>query len=66
MGYQERIEQHAAKHGRASAIERARAMVCSWVLGREFGESVESFYVRHPEYAEFETWFKDWQANSSE
>lgn len=57
-GYIERIEKHAAKWGKDSAIERGRRMVCSWVLGREFGETFESFLARNPDMAEFQAWFK--------
>ena len=57
-GYIERIEKHAAKYGKESAIERGRQMVGSWILGREFGESCESFFARNPLMEEFNVWFE--------
>jgi len=62
--YVERIEKHAAKYGKESAIERGRKMVGSWVLGREFGETSESFFARNPLMAEFIAWFNGFEVIS--
>jgi hypothetical protein len=56
--YIERIEKHSAKWGKESAVERGRRMICSWTLGREFGETCDAFFARNPDMAEFQAWFK--------
>ena len=63
--YIERIEKHAERNGKQSAIERGRTMICGWTLGREFGESSEAYFARNPLYVEFEKWFEQWQERSA-
>jgi len=46
------------KYGRAKAIERASRWLCSLCLGRDFGETADSYYARNPDIAEFSAWFK--------
>ena len=59
--YIDRIQKHADKYGKKSAIERGTKMVCSWVIGREHGESVDVFFNRKPKYSEFNAWFESWR-----
>ena len=39
-------------------IERIRSYLCGAILAREFGESVESFAARNPQYSEVSAWSK--------
>lgn len=57
--YIETIKKHEAKWGKESAIQRASRWLCSLTLGREFGETVESYNARNPQIAEFDIWFHE-------
>ena len=48
----------AAKWGKVSAMERAISYSCSLILGRNFGESVESYEARCPQLQEIKQWIK--------
>jgi hypothetical protein len=59
--YLERIERTAAKEGKAAGIQRGVAMLMSWTIGREFGESTESYFARNPEKKMFAEMFNAWR-----
>lgn len=42
-----------AKRGKEKAIERGQSIAMSLCLGREFGETMDSYSSRKPEVAEF-------------
>jgi hypothetical protein len=50
-----------AKRGKDKAIERGQGICMSLSLGREFGETMEAYEVRHPEIAEF---YRFWETYS--
>ena len=61
-GWIKKVLDTDAKSGRAKAIERGRGIAMSLSLGREFGETMESFQARKPEVAEFYQFWKRFAA----
>jgi hypothetical protein len=59
--YMERIERTTAKEGKAAGIQRGTAMLMSWTIGREFGETVDSYFARNPEKKKFAEMFNAWR-----
>ena len=60
--YIQRIENMPNKE---EAVNRGKAMVCSWTLGRDFNETCDSFFARHSMMAEFIAWFERFQTDKA-
>lgn len=61
-GWIRKVLETESKRGKQAAIERGRSISMSLSLGRDFGESVESYAKRNPDAGEFFTWFKQYQS----
>lgn len=52
--YIERFENWVSQVGQEKAIQRATENLSSFIIGRNFGESVQSYFDRNPDKKEYQ------------